>query len=67
MKENEDYYIDENGNRWTKKYYSLIAAQRASESLINCFNCTDCTQCHDCRNCEHCINCEDCVKVVGVV
>ncbi len=36
------YYIDENNNKWSKKYFSMEDAKKYSQELIK-NNCKDCT------------------------
>lgn len=67
LKENKNFYIDSNGNKFSKINYTEWEATKASKSLINCKNCEDCQFCEDCincigcENCKNCINCENCL------
>jgi len=58
MHENEKYYIDGNGNAWSKDKCLLTDAMVSSRTLDGCEDCIDCSQCEDCMDCVRCANCE---------
>lgn len=62
MTENENYYIFENNNRFSKKYYTLDQAIFFNSTLKNCYNCIDCVYCENCENCINCKHCKYCEK-----
>lgn len=37
----EDFYVDENGNKWDKTLYTQEESERLSGTLTNCTNCAD--------------------------
>lgn len=49
-----NFYVDENNNRWDADIYTKSYAQKCSESLVNCRNCSDCSYCRNCHNCHNC-------------
>ena len=63
MKKINNYWVDENNNKWWCGNTTEEQAIAYSESLIacsNCYNCHDCNNCCYCRNCCYCYNCNDC-------
>ena len=62
MHENEKYYIDGNGNAWSKDKCLLTDAMVSSRTLDGCENCIDCDHCENCIDCDHCEDCMDCVR-----
>lgn len=63
MNKINNFYVDENNNRWDADIYTKSDAQTCSESLVSCHNCRDChncSYCRDCHNCHYCRNCSDC-------
>ena len=54
------FYVDENNNKWSKSKYTLVEAQKLSNSLIECYECIDCEYCIRCAFCVDCENCIDC-------
>ena len=54
-----NYWTDENNNRWNSEIYTKERAEKYSNSLINCNNCRDCRDCRDCSYCRNCRNCRD--------
>ena len=66
MKRENDYWEDENQNKWTCNLYTKEQAQIYSNTLYKCRECIDCKDCENCeyginlRNCENCEYCEDC-------
>ena len=42
MKKINNYWVDENNNRWSTSSHTKKQAQEKSESLINCRDCSDC-------------------------
>ena len=60
------FYVDENNNKWSKSKYTLVEAQKLSNSLIECYECIDCEYCFSssyCRECYECLECDDCERV----
>lgn len=77
MKKINNYWVDENNNKWWCGNTTEEQAIAYSESLIacsNCYNCHDCNNCHycdgcyycddccDCHDCDNCNNCRDCYR-----
>lgn len=60
MNKINNFYVDENNNRWDADIYTKKEAMTYSESLVNCHNCSDCSCCSDCSDCSNCHNCRDC-------
>lgn len=60
--QDETYWIFENGNKYTKAYYSLEDAIDLNATLENCVDCIDCKGCNDCVDCIDCDNCYDCIN-----
>lgn len=63
LKDIGNYFVDENGNKFTASLHTPESALRASESLVDCYNCIDCVDCkycHGCEDCKYCRHCEDC-------
>ena len=60
MNKINNFYVDENNNRWDADIYTKSYAQTCSESLVNCHNCHNCGYCSDCNGCSKCHNCSDC-------
>ena len=60
IKQINGYWVDEDDNRWDYERFTEKEAEKASQSLVNCFRCTDCNDCVGCQDCEHCNNCEHC-------
>lgn len=58
------YWMDSNGNGWSKDMYTKKQAEQYSYTLVNCTGCIDC---FDCENCEDCEGCEDCVNCYGCI
>lgn len=55
-----NFYVDENNNRWDADIYTKSYAQKCSESLVYCHNCSDCSCCRNCSDCHNCHNCHYC-------
>ena len=45
-----NFYVDENNNRWDADIYTKSYAQKCSESLVYCHNCSDCSCCRNCSD-----------------
>ena len=62
MKKSEDglWYVDQQNNRWSVRYFTKAQAIKNSESLKGCTRCTNCTDCADCTRCTNCTYCADC-------
>ena len=66
MKKVGIYWIDKNGNKWSRDLYTRNTAQKFSETLenctgcINCSNCCSCSYCEGCQQCRHCYACKAC-------
>ena len=60
MKKINNYWVDENNNRWSCDWYSEEIAEQLSKTLINCSGCIDCIDCIDCRDCRDCRGCSYC-------
>ena len=52
MNKINNFYVDENNNRWDADIYTKSDAQTCSESLVNCHNCRNCRDCRNCHNCS---------------
>lgn len=62
----DDYYEDENRNRWNSRLHSKELAIQKSKSLVNCSCCVDCMDCADCQYCFDCIDCQGCISSQGL-
>ena len=63
MRTENEYYVDENNNKWDMEIFSKKEADECSETLVNCNNCYDCSyckNCNDCNNCNDCYFCKNC-------
>lgn len=60
LKKINEYWTDENNNRWDTEIYTKEQAKTFSKSLINCYNCYNCMNCNNCFNCNYCDNCRNC-------
>lgn len=60
MKSDENYWIDDNGNKWTKSIETEESADKKSKTLTNCENCVDCLKCSWCSGCSWCSWCSGC-------
>jgi hypothetical protein len=47
MKTINNYYIDENNNKWNKNLFTREQIERYEKSLNNCSNCINCSDCSD--------------------
>ena len=56
----DNYYVDENGNKWNTDMFAKHIAEKHSESMKNCVNCINCADCVNCINCTNCKDCVDC-------
>ena len=52
-----NWYIDQNDNRWSATRYNEDEADSLSRTLKGC---RECINCQDCVNCNHCRECSDC-------
>jgi len=61
-----EFYVDENNNKWDRRLFSLEKATECSKSLVECYfnvNCTNSMYCQFCTNCNYmqeCYNCYEC-------
>ena len=63
MRKEGNFWVAQNGNKWSRELWSEDEAIRDSVTLQNCTNCTncsDCKNCSDCISCHGCENCKDC-------
>ena len=66
MKKIDNWYVDEDNNKWISSLYTQNVAEKLSKSLthckdcINCVSCIDCISCVGCSNCSSCLNCKSC-------
>lgn len=60
MKRINNFWLDENNNKWDADIYTEEKAIKASKTLTACYNCTDCNNCTRCLNCIKCDDCTDC-------
>jgi hypothetical protein len=61
MVEIDDYWVDQNGNKWSVDIYSREDAIKSSDSLSCCTDCINCRHCSFCTGCENCVNCFQCI------
>lgn len=59
MKKVNNYYVDDNNNKWNNEFYTEEQAIKNSKSLTKCFNCVNCSDCHSCSYCHSCSDCSD--------
>ena len=62
MKQDNNYYIDNNENKWSKRKFTEKQAEDFSKTLRNCSHCNNCRICIDCNYCNNCDHCENCYK-----
>jgi len=62
MKKVNNYWVDENNNRWDVNIYTETQAKKNSASLINCSDCSDCSRCFRCSDCSDCFDCSRCFR-----
>ena len=55
-----NYWIDENNNKWNANIYTKEQAIKYSRSLVNCNDCSDCSDCSYCNGCNDCSDCSYC-------
>jgi hypothetical protein len=60
IKEDEQYYIFENNNKYSKNKYTKEEAIIANATLVDCTNCINCIKCYTCDDCDTCIDCYNC-------
>lgn len=60
VKKVDNFWVDENNNRWDENLFTEDEAIRASKELIDCHDCKNCSYCVCCTNCTHCHCCWDC-------
>jgi len=63
MKLINNYWVDENNNKWNEANCSEEQAIENSKSLINCSHCSDSSDlfyCSYCFNCSDLFHCSDC-------
>lgn len=60
LKQIDNYWVDDNGNRWSMKNYSFEEALKHQKTLIDCSNCTNCSECSNCHHCVDCVHCSYC-------
>ena len=54
MVKRNNYWVDENNNKWNCYIYSKEEAEKYSKTLISCSYCSDCRDCSDCSGCSYC-------------
>jgi hypothetical protein len=59
MKKINNYWTDENNNRWNRDQYTKDQAEQLSKKMINCKYCTDCYSCYSCDSCDSCNSCKN--------
>ncbi len=64
-KDYEEFYMDENGNCWSKDKFTEEEAIEKSKTLINCFHCLNCENGNECHYCVECLDCDNCYKCVN--
>lgn len=60
MKKINNYWVDENNNKWSCSLYTEEQAIKNCSSCIDCHDCMDCYGCHGCRDCSGCHGCHGC-------
>jgi len=60
MEKINNYWVDDNNNRWSCDLETEESSQIKSNTLINCRNCTDCSGCSGCLSCSNCSDCLSC-------
>lgn len=60
MKKENNFWIDDNSNKWNCNDWAEEQAKAASATLDNCTLCTDCVHCINCKVCTSCRVCTDC-------
>jgi hypothetical protein len=65
MKTINNYWVDENNNRWSKTLYTQTQAEEESKTLTNCSDCSGCSDCSDCSDCSNCSGCSNCYNCSG--
>ena len=58
--EKEEYWVFENGMKYSKNRFTEVEAKSMYESCSNCANCTNCANCLDSEDCVDCVNCTNC-------
>ena len=61
--EKDGFWVDENNNKWDKKFFTKDKSKVYSETMMGCSGCINCHSCHycvDCSNSSHLIRCVDC-------
>ena len=60
MTEDDNYYIFESNNKYSKSKFSKEEVIELNNSLKNCFDCINCFNCTNCIDCIHCYGCNNC-------
>ena len=60
MIKKDNFWIDDNKNKWDCDLYNKYDAVNYSKTLANCRGCSNCSNCSNCRCCRDCSNCIDC-------
>jgi len=61
MKNENGFWIDENGNKWSAENHTEAQAREKSKTLVHCVGCVDCWDCVGCVDCWDCVRCKRCV------
>lgn len=56
----QEFYVDDNNNRWSADFYTAQLAEGAASTMIDCTGCEDCSDCYNCHDCGGCQNCRNC-------
>lgn len=65
MKRVGDFWMDpESGNAFSVYKFTAAEAERANNTLENCYLCVDCTFCTNCIDCSSCADCSDCERCI---
>lgn len=56
----QEFYVDDNNNRWSADFYTAQLAEGAASTMIDCSDCLDCADCYNCHDCDGCQNSQNC-------
>ena len=56
----QEFYADNNNNRWSADFYTAQLAEGAASTMIDCSDCLDCADCYNCHDCDGCRNSRNC-------
>lgn len=56
----QEFYADNNNNRWSADFYTAQLAEGAASTMIDCSDCLDCADCYNCHDCDGCRNSKNC-------